>query len=632
MQSWTHTDSADLYGIPHWGREFLRVSPDGHLVIAPDGPEGARAIDLKALVDDLRQRDIGLPILVRFTDLIDARVDVINNAFATAIRGEGYGGVYRGVYPIKVNQQRHLVEELLRAGRRHHMGLEAGSKPELLVVMALLEDPEAVIVCNGYKDVEYIETALYARRLGHRPFIVIEKATEIDLCIEVSRRLGIRPLLGMRAKLSSRGSGRWEASAGDKAKFGLTTLEVVAGIEKLRDAGMLDCLQLLHFHIGSQVSAIRSFKDALREAARIYVEMVKLGAPMGFFDAGGGLGVDYDGSHTNFASSVNYTVDEYALDVVSAIQVACDEHDVPHPTLVTESGRALVAHHAMLVLEVMGASERAPKTTPVVPGDDDPDVLHDLHNALESVNRKSYQAAWHDALAARSELLNRFNLGLVDLQQRAWGEQIFWQVARRVGRILPDLSYVPDEFEYLQRNLADTYFCNFSVFQSMPDSWAVDQLFPIVPIHRLDEKPTRRATLADITCDSDGKVDRFIDLHDVKDALELHKLRADEAYYLGVFLLGAYQEILGDLHNLFGDTNTVMVRAAPGGGYHLDHVVQGETVAEVLTYMQYDRKGLAAAMRRSCEDAVRKGRMGFEDTARLMAIFQEGLDGYTYLE
>ena len=632
MQSWTTADSAELFGIPHWGRDFLRVSAEGHLVVAPDGPTGARSIDLKALVDDLGRRDIGLPILVRFTDLIDARVEVINGAFQRAIASEGYGGVYRGVYPIKVNQQRHLVEELLRAGRPHHMGLEAGSKPELLVVMALLDDPEAVIVCNGYKDVEYIETALYARQLGHRPFIVIEKATEIDLCIEVSRRLGIRPLLGMRAKLSSRGSGRWEASAGDKAKFGLTTHEIVAGIEKLRAADMLDCLQLLHFHIGSQVSAIRSFKDALREASRVYVEMVKLGAPMGFFDAGGGLGVDYDGSQTNFASSVNYTVDEYALDVVSAIQVACDEREVPAPTIISESGRALVAHHAMLVLEVMGASERAPNVAPPAPGEDDPDVLHDLYGALQGVNRKSYQAAWHDALAARRELLSRFNLGLVDLQQRAWGEQLFWQVARRVGRLLPDLSYVPDEFEYLQRNLADTYFCNFSVFQSMPDSWAVDQLFPIVPIHRLDEQPTRRATLADITCDSDGKVDRFIDLHDVKDGLDLHALQAGEAYYLGVFLLGAYQEILGDLHNLFGDTNTVMVRAEPAGGYRLEHVVPGETVAEVLAYMQYDRKGLAGSMRHACEAALRAGTMTFEDTARLMAIFQEGLDGYTYLE
>ena len=632
MQTWTTTDSADLYGIPNWGRDFLVVNAAGHLVVSPAGAEPGTGIDVKELVDDLTRREIGLPILVRFTDLIDARVDIINDAFQRAIAAEGYQGQYRGVYPIKVNQQRHLVEELLKAGRRHHMGLEAGSKPELLVVMALLRDPEALIVCNGYKDVEYIETALYARRLGHRPFIVIEKATEIELCIEVSRRLGIRPLLGMRAKLASRGSGRWEASAGDKAKFGLSIHEIVAGIERLREADMLDCLQLLHFHIGSQVSAIRSFKDALREAGRVYVEMVKMGAPMGFFDAGGGLGVDYDGSHTNFASSVNYTVDEYAADVVASVQAACDDLEVAHPTIVTESGRALVAHHAMLVLEVMGASERVAGERPPAPGDDDPDILHDLHAAMEGVTRKSYQAAWHDALAGRRELLSRFNLGLIDLRQRAWGEQIFWQVAGKIAKLLPQLPYVPDEFEYLERNLADNFFCNFSVFQSMPDFWAVDQLFPIVPIHRLDEEPTRRGTLADITCDSDGKVDKFIDLHDVKDVLELHPLQDGQPYYLGVFLLGAYQEILGDLHNLFGDTNTVMVRAEPGGGYLLQDVVEGESVSDVLTYMQYDRKQLLGSMRAACESALRRGDMTMEDTARLMSIYQGGLDGYTYLE
>ena len=393
-------------------------------------------------------------------------------------------------------------------GRAHHMGLEAGSKPELMVVLSLLSDPDAVIICNGYKDVEYIETALFAQKLGLRPFIVIEKASEIRLCVETAQRLGIRPHLGMRAKLASRGAGRWEASAGDKAKFGLTIEEIVWGIDQLRDAGMLDCLELLHFHIGSQVSAIRSFKEALREAGRVYVEMVRMGAPMGWFDAGGGLGVDYDGSSTNFASSMNYTVGEYAEDVVHAVTAACDTEGVAHPNLVTESGRALVAHHAMLLVNVLGASGRPTAGPPQPVTDADPDILVQLSDTLGSMTRKNYQSAWHDAVAARRELLSRFNLGLIDLRQRARGERLFWQIAGRLSRILPDLSYVPDEFENLERTLADTYFCNFSVFQSMPDSWAVDQLFPVVPIHRLNEEPTRRAILADITCDSDGKVDR----------------------------------------------------------------------------------------------------------------------------
>ncbi len=630
MQTWTTADSAELYGIPNWGRDFLAISPAGHLMVAPRGAAGSK-LDLKDLVDDMERRGISLPLLVRFSDLIEARVRVLNEAFQGAIKEYEYKGVYRGVYPIKVNQQRHLVEEMLRFGKPYHLGLEAGSKPELLVVMALLDDPDAIIICNGYKDSEYVETALLAQKLGRRPFIVVEKASEIALCIEVSRKLGVRPNLGIRAKLASRGAGRWEASAGDKAKFGLTIQELVAAIEELRSQDMLDCLKLLHFHIGSQVSAIRSFKDALKEASRVYVEMVKLGAPMGYMDCGGGLGVDYDGSSTNFASSVNYSIEEYAADVVSAIQFACDEASVAHPTLVTESGRALVAHHAMLIVNVLGVGEHPTGGEAVAPGEGDPDVLHDLYEAVSTVSRKNYQSAWHDGQAARQEILSRFNLGLLDLQQRARGEHMFWQLAGRIARILPELPYVPDEFEKLDRTLADTYFCNFSVFQSMPDFWAVDQLFPVVPIHRLDERPTRRGILADITCDSDGKVDKFIDLHDVKDVLELHPIN-NQPYYLGVFLVGAYQEILGDLHNLFGDTNTVQVTIDDKVGYRLDHVVEGDRVTDVLSYVQYDRKGLVRRMRTACEKAVRAGTLNMEETAQVMQVYQQGLDGYTYLE
>ena len=630
MHKWTTADSAELYGIPNWGRDFLTINERGNLVVVPNAATGRR-VDLKELVDDLRRRDIHLPILIRFTDMIEARVRTLAEAFHKAIAEWNFKGSYRGVFPVKVNQQRHVVEDVVRYGAKYHMGLEAGSKPELLIVMAMLSDPEAVIICNGYKDEEYIETAMLAQKLGRRPIIVIEKASELDVAIKLARDYDIQPMLGFRAKLASRGSGRWEASSGDRAKFGLTIEEIVDGVEKLREANMLGALRLLHFHIGSQVSAIRSFKDALKEASRIYVELVKMGAPMGFFDVGGGLGIDYDGSSSTFESSVNYSVEEYALDVVGAVHNACEEDGLPHPNIVTEAGRALVAHHAVLVLNVLGVGEHPTGGEPIVPTEDEPEVLHELYEALQNVTRKTFQAAWHDAVAARAQALTMFNLGLLDLRQRARAERLFWQVAGRVSRTIRGLDYVPDDFEGLKRALADTYFCNFSVFQSMPDAWAVDQLFPIVPIHRHDEKPTRYGVLADITCDSDGKVDKFIDLHDVKDVLELHALN-DEPYLLGVFLVGAYQEILGDLHNLFGDTNTVLVSLADDGTYALESLVEGDTVTEVLHYVQYDRKALVRNVRKACEAALRSGHMSFEESAMLMAKYQAGLDGYTYLE
>lgn len=631
MPGWDIQDSSDLYGIPHWGKDFVSVGDNGHLHVGPAG-HALPPVDLKLLADDMRARGIDLPILLRFPDVLGARIDTLAGAFAAAIDEYAYTGAYRGVYPIKVNQQRHLLEQVVRFSRPHHMGLECGSKPELLVVMAMVEDPEALIVCNGYKDEEYIETAMLAGRLGNRTVIVIEKASELDLCISVSKRLGLQPCIGFRAKLASRGSGRWKASTGDRAKFGLTIEEMVAGVDKLDAAGMLDCLQLLHFHIGSQVSAIRSFKEALKEGARIYVELARMGAKMGFFDAGGGLGVDYDGSSTDFASSMNYSVQEYAQDVVGAIGSACDHHGLPHPHIVTESGRALVAHHAVLLVNVLGASGPPTGGEPRPPADDDPEVLHELFEALSYCNRKGYQAAWHDAQAARTQALNMFNLGLLDLRQRARAERLFWQVVGRISKVIADIPYVPDDLERLQRSIADTYFCNFSVFQSMPDSWAVEQLFPIVPVHRLDERPTRTAVLADITCDSDGKIDRFIDLHDVRDTLPLHALRPDETYTLAAFLVGAYQEILGDLHNLFGDTNVVIVNLDQDGGYELDEVLEGDTVSEVLRYVQYDRKAMVARLRRSCERAVRRGALSLEDSRLFMKNYVAGLEGYTYLE
>ena len=633
MRAWTTADSRELYGFSSWGRVFLSVADNGNVCVQPNG-EGGPWCDLKQLVEDLDRRGIHPPVLLRFPDLLQQRVDTLVQAFGKAFQEYGFQGAFRGVSPIKVNQQRHIVEDLVKFFGPHHMGLEAGSKPELLVVLALLNDPDALIICNGYKDHEYIVTALLAQKLGRYPIIVIEKPGEVEDIIAVASKWDLRPHLGIRSKLASRGSGLWESSAGDSAKFGLTVEEIVHTIDRLKEAGLLDCVELLHFHIGSQVTDIRSFKNALKEAGRMYVELHQMGANLQYFDVGGGLAVDYDGSQTNFHSSANYSVQEYAYDVVAAVHAACTEKGVPHPSIITESGRALVAHHAILICEVLGVH--------LHPGDDeeengvelhedDPDILRELSDVAKNVSRKNYQEAWHDALEDREELLNRFNLGLLDIRQRAKGEHLFWRACRAIDRVTRGLPYVPDELGGLRRVLADTYFCNFSVFQSVPDSWAVGQLFPVAPIHRLRTKPSRRGVLADLTCDSDGKIDKFIDLHDVKDALELHPLEQDMPYYIGVFLVGAYQEILGDMHNLFGDTNAVHVRLGQGV-YTIEDVVEGDRVSEVLNYVQYDKKELIQRVRAACEKALQNESITMEESAVLLKIFSESLEGYTYLE
>ncbi len=631
MRAWTVKDSAELYNIQNWGADYFRVNDQGHIEVTPGGPKTS-GIDLKLLVDDLEARGIQLPILLRFPGILRSRVDTLRDAFSKAIGEYEYDGHYNPVYPIKVNQQRHLVGELVRYAEPLGMGLEAGSKPELLVVMALLERPGSLVVCNGYKDEDYLEAALLAKKLGHRTIIVVEKFSEFDAVLEVAERLDIEPTIGVRMRPSTRGAGRWEGSTGDRSKFGLSAQEIVDGIDLLRERGKLSCLELLHFHIGSQVSAIRAFKSVLREAARLYVELRKLGAPITIVDVGGGLGVDYDGSRSNFSSSVNYTVSEYASDVVAALQSAADEHGQPHPDIVSESGRALVAHSSMLVFNVLGAASPLAGTDETITiADDESDLFHDLAAVRDSVSRKTFQEAWHDALELREEALSRFELGLLDLRQRARAERIFWQALARILNVVRGLDYVPDELRGLEKHLADVYYCNFSVFQSAPDMWAVGQLFPLLPIHRHREKPTRRAVLADITCDSDGKVDTFIDLRDVKDVLELHTLNRDP-YYLGVFMVGAYQEILGDLHNLFGDTNAVHVSLDEDGSYTIDTVLEGDTVTEVLGYVGYQRGELVTRVRLACEKALRRGDLTLRDSKRLLRAFRNGLDGYTYLE
>ncbi len=630
-RKWTIADSAETYGIKYWANGYFSVNDLGHVVCHPQGPE-AGSIDLKELVDEVVRRGIGLPLLIRFSDILKSRVVDLHEAFRRAMTEYGYKGGYRGVYPIKVNQHRYVVEEITQFGRPYHYGLEAGSKPELLAVMGILDDDEALIVCNGYKDEEYIETALLCSKLGRKVLIVVEKFSELELIATTARKIGVRPRIGIRIKLTSKGSGRWEGSGGDRSKFGLSTREVVEAVRFLREADMLSCFELIHFHLGSQISAIRSIKNALREAGRYFVEIVKLGAPLKYFDAGGGLGVDYDGSQTNFASSMNYTLQEYANDLVFSLEEICDAAGVPQPTIVTESGRAVVAHHSMLVVDALGVGEFDVGKAPEVLPENASRVVRNLFDAWRDISTKNVRETYHDALEYREEALSLFMLGSLSLPERVVAEDIFWAICQKILKLVREMRDVPEEFEGLERTLSDTYFCNFSMFQSLPDIWAIDQLFPIMPIHRLTEEPTRRAVLADITCDSDGKIDHFIDRRDIKNVLELHPPVYGDEYYLGIFLAGAYQEILGDLHNLFGNTNTVHVSLAPGGGYQIEHVVTGDTVTDVLKYVSYAREDLVARVRRFAEQAVRSSGMSLEETRSLLRMYEEGLSGYTYLE
>jgi arginine decarboxylase len=628
---WTPADSLDLYNIRGWGNDYFSVDSRGNMIVHPGG-HGTPAIDLKELVDEVRERGIGLPLLIRFSEIIKARVVELNEAFGRAIAEYGYKGAYRGVYPIKVNQDRYLVERLVEYGRPYHFGLEAGSKPELLAVMAMLDDEDALVICNGYKDEEYIETALLASKLGRHVILVVEKPSELPLIRQMSQRMGVRPRIGVRSRLSARGAGHWEASGGDRSKFGLSGRDLLDAVAYMRENDLLDSFELLHFHLGSQISSIRSVKDALREASQVYVNLVQMGAPLGYLDVGGGLGVDYDGSQTNFTSSLNYTLQEYANDIVFGILEVCDSRGVPHPTIVSESGRATVAHHAVLIIDVLGTAEFSVGKLPRKPPADAELPLRNLFETYREVSRKNLLESYHDAISYRDECQSLFNLGHLSLENRGLAEDLFWATCQKILRITRTLPQVPEDLEGLERTLADTYFCNFSVFQSLPDSWAIDQLFPIVPIHRLEEEPSNRAVLADITCDSDGKIDHFIDRRDVKDVLELHPYVHGQPYYLGAFLVGAYQEILGDLHNLFGDTNTVHVSLDEEDDYRIEGVVNGDTVTDVLRYVRYNRDDLVAKVRRATEAALRSKRMTFEESKTLLRRYEEGLSGYTYLE
>ncbi len=629
MRAWTIRDSLELYNVPNWGRGFFSVNERGHLEVRPRGPESP-AIDLLSLVQDLKGRGVRSPMLVRFSDILASRVRGLARSFQGAIAESQYRGRFRGVYPIKVNQQRRVVEEMVRFGADDGIGLEAGSKPELLIALALLDTPGALIICNGYKDRAYIETALLAQRLGRTPIIVIDRFHELDLVIKAASELGIRPHLGLRARLTTKGAGKWVESTGDRSKFGLGAAEIVEAVERLRADNLLDCLELLHFHIGSQITAIRAHRDALREASRIFVGLHQLGAAPSILDVGGGLGVDYDGSQTNFHSSKNYSAQEYANDVVAEVQAACDLAGVAHPDLVTEAGRWMVAHHSVLLFDVLGVNELRNGRSLEPVSSSDEKVIQDLAEVSQGVSRKNAIESYHDALQLKEDASSLFSHGQLDLRDRARVERLFWACCEKILKITREMPYVPEELAGLEKGMADTYYANMSVFQSVPDHWAVKQLFPVVPIHRLDQEPTRRGVLADLTCDSDGQLNQFIDQHDVKDVLELHALNG-EPYYLGIFLVGAYQEILGDLHNLFGDTDAVHVRMDEDGSYHVDHVVEGEAVQDVLDYVEYERKDLIEKVRQTTETALRKGEISLEESTALRKRYLQGLEEYTYL-
>lgn len=629
MERWTVSSSAELYRVDAWGGGYFGINEQGHVVVKPN--RNGASCDLYEMVNALLQRGIEAPILFRFDGIIRDRVKYLQTAFDDAIREVGYQGAYRITYPIKVNQQRHVVDTVRLAGRDNCLGLEVGSKPELLAVLAIHDTPGALLLCNGYKDTEYIELALLARKIGRRSVIIIEQLYELQYVLDVSAQLGVEAEIGIRMKPMTKGSGRWESSAGEAAKFGLNTSEIVAAIARLKEVGKSDWLKLLHFHIGSQITSISAIKKALRETTRMYVEIAKLCPSLQFLDVGGGLGVDYDGSRTNFESSMNYTVEEYARDTVAAVEQACREANIPHPDIISESGRAIVAHHSVLITEAIDVAPYVPtELEPQTPPSKHP-LLERLTEMQRELSVKNCQETWNDALELKDEMLSLFINGDLNLEERAYAEAGFKHLLSKIKHTMAGLKYVPEDMEKIDGMLRDLYFCNFSLFQSVPDSWAIDQLFPIMPIHKLEQEPKRRAFMADLSCDSDGKIERFIDLKDVNNYLRLHEIENGSRYYIAIFIVGAYQEILGDLHNLFGDTNAVHVNIDDDGVPEITHVVEGDTIREVLSYVQYDPQDLVERLRISIEKSLRSGQLQPEGAAKLQKRYREALEAYTYL-
>lgn len=630
MRKWRIEDSSELYNVGGWGLKYFSINEKGHVAVTPR--DGYASVDLKDVMDELQVRDISAPVLLRFPDILDNRIEKISRCFKQAAEEYNYKAQNFIIYPIKVNQVRHVVEEIVSHGKKFNIGLEAGSKPELHAVLALNIDERSVIVCNGYKDEDYIELALLAQKMGRRIYIVAEKLNELKLIADISKRLNIRPNVGIRIKLSSSGSGKWEESGGDQSKFGLNSSELLEALDYMQQAKMQDCLKLIHFHIGSQITKIRRIKNALREACQFYVQLSKIGFDIDFVDIGGGLGVDYDGTRSSASeSSMNYSIQEYVNDSVSSLVDVCEKNGLKQPNIITESGRSLTAHHSILVFEVLETTHLPEWNDNDEVGEDEHELARELYDIYDKLNQPRIFESWHDALQIREEALDLFSLGLLDLRTRAMIEKLFWSIAREVSSITSAIKHAPEELKKVARMLPEKYFCNFSLFQSLPDSWAIDQIFPIMPISRLDEKPTHYATLQDITCDSDGKINNFISVHGAASALPVHTLKANEPYYIGVFLVGAYQEILGDMHNLFGDTNAVHI-SVDKDGYEIEQIIDGESVAEVLDYVQYSPKKLVRNVETWVTSAMKDGKITPEEGREFVSNYRSGLYGYTYLE
>ena len=629
MRKWRIEDTAELYNINGWGLKYFSINDKGHVQVSPK--EGCASVDLKELMDELQVRDITAPVLLRFPDILDNRIEKISRCFKQAATEYGYEAQNFIIYPIKVNQMRQVVEEIVSHGKKFNMGLEAGSKPELHAVLATSIDENSLIICNGYKDENYIELALLAHKMGRHIFIVVEKLSELRLIATLAKRIGVRPNIGIRIKLSSSGSGKWEESGGDQSKFGLNSSELLEALEILEKNKLSDCLKLIHFHIGSQITKIRRIKTALREATQFYVQLSKMGFGIDFIDIGGGLGVDYDGTRSSASeSSMNYSIQEYANDAISALVDVCVKNGLKQPNIITESGRSLSAHHSILIFEALETTQLPIWNDNEEVKDTDHELARELYEIWDKLNQQRLMESWHDALQIRDEALDLFSLGMLDLRTRAQIEKLFWSVARDVYDIAKEMKHVPDELK-MSKTLPDKYFCNFSLFQSLPDSWAIDQMFPIMPIARLDERPSRTATIQDITCDSDGKINNFISDHGVVNALPIHPLKNNESYYIGVFLVGAYQEILGDMHNLFGDTNAVHISVYPDH-YEIDQIIDGETVAEVLDYVQYSPKKLVRNVETWVTRSMKSGKITPEEGREFLSNYRSGLYGYTYLE
>ena len=632
LERWTVEESAELYGIRDWSDGYFCISRKGELQICPERNSSKGAVSLMDIVSGIKERGMELPTLLRIGNILDARIRQLHETFQHAIERLKYRGEYRGVYPIKVNQQQQVVQEITTFGRKYRHGLEAGSKAELIAAISYMKEPGAYLICNGYKDEEFVDIGLQAVRMGIQCVFVIESPCELELILERAEALGVEPILGVRIKLSSRAGGHWTESGGDRSVFGLTTSQLIDIVDDLRVRNKQHLLKLLHYHLGSQIPNIRDIRAGVLEACRVYCGLVKEGAAMGILDLGGGLAVDYDGSHTNFTSSSNYSLDEYCTDIVETVMTTLDEEEITHPTIITESGRATVAYYSVLLFNILDVSRFETHPLPDKLPENTHEQILNLMEAARSMNPKNVQECLNDAIFYRDEIRQLFKHGTISLRERAQAEQIFWNVVARISRKAKEYNRIPEELENLDALLADTYYGNFSVFQSLPDVWAIDQLFPIMPIHRLNEKPTRQAILADITCDCDGKIDRFIDLHDVKHSLPLHELDGDREYYLGVFLVGAYQETLGDLHNLLGDTNVVTIRIGSGGSLSFTNEIEGDSVEDVLSYVEYDTRAMNARVREMAETAVQEGRISAKERREIMKCYEDGLRGYTYFE